>query len=64
MGHGGPITKQWQWEEQVPVPPNQQTDMHAKEGHSHLVQVLREELSQELGCILTYFGRLDNHSIS
>ena len=64
MGHGGPTTKQWQREERVPVPHDQQTDMHAKEGHSYLVQVLREELSQELGCILTYFGRLDNHSIS
>lgn len=64
MGHGDLTTKQWQWEERVPVPHNQQTDMRAKEGHSHLVQVLREELSQELGCILTYFGRLDNHSIS
>ena len=64
MGHGGPTTIQWQREERVPGPHDQQTDMHAKEGHSYLVQVLREELSQELGCILTYFGRLDNYSIS
>lgn len=63
MRHGGPTTKQRRREEQVPVP-DQQTDMHAREGYSHLVQVLREELSQELGCILTYFRRLDNHSIS
>lgn len=64
MGHEGPTTKQRRREERVPVPHDQQTDMHAREGYSHLVQVLREELSQELGCILTYFRRLDNHSIS